>query len=360
MKEPSVSNMQTERIRESLLGEDVGRRLRCNACERRCLILAGRTGFCSARKNIGGVLHTLVYGDISSISANPIEKKPLFHFYPGTRALTIGGWSCNFSCPWCQNWEISQFPQKIGSGQYLSPGAFIDLVGRYNCQGTSISLNEPTLLLEYSLDIFDLAKAKGYYNTSVTNGYMSTEALQLLIEHGRLDAMNIDIKGDAETVRTFCAADMDLIYRNAILAKQGGIWIELTTLIIPGVNDGSEQLRQIVQRIIRELGNQTPWHISGYHPAYKFETDDYHSPTPVPTLEKARQIGIEEGMQYVYIGNVPGHPHQNTYCPDCGRCLIERDGFSITRYSITQNNTCPHCKKIIPIIGKPVAIGDLG
>lgn len=299
-------------------------------------------------------MHTLVYGDISSISANSIEKKPLFHFFPGTRALTIGGWSCNFSCPWCQNWEISQFPQKIGSGQYLSPEAFIDLIGKYDCQGTSISLNEPTLMLEYSLDVFDLARAKGYYNTAVTNGYMTVETLQMLMDHG-LDAMNIDIKGDADAVRTYCAADIDLIYRNALLAKQGGIWIELTTLVIPGVNDDIDQLRQIAQRIRRDLGNQTPWHISGYYPAYKFETDDYHPPTPLATLEKARHIGITEGLQFVYIGNVQGHPHHNTSCPDCGECLIERDGFHIVKYNITQSNTCPHCNKIIPIVGKPAA-----
>jgi len=344
--------MAEDRIREALLYESLGDRVQCNTCERHCLISEGETGFCATRKNIDGQLYTLVYGDISSISANPIEKKPFFHFYPGTKALTIGSWSCNFTCPWCQNYDISKSPQNIGQGQYISPAAFIELVQRYNCQGTSVSFNEPILLFEYSLDIFDLARDKGYYNTYVTNGCMTLPALDMLVAHG-LDAMNIDIKGEAEAVRRFCAADVDIVWRNAAWAKSRGVWIELTTLVIPGVNDAEDGLSQMARRIKRELGNDIPWHLTGYYPAYKFRSENYVPPTPLSTLETARWIGMAEGLKYVYIGNVPGHSHENSYCPGCQQSLVERCGFSITRYNISPDKHCPYCGEEIPIIGEP-------
>ena len=343
--------MAEDNVKKCELGAPVGRRVQCLACERRCLILPGRTGFCSARKNVGGGLYTLVYGDISSMSANPIEKKPFFHFHPGTRALTIGGWSCNFTCPWCQNHEISQSPTSIGRGRYVSPEEFVGLVAQYNCQGTSVSLNEPILLLEYSLDIFRLARDLGYYNTYVTNGYMTLEALQLLVDCG-LDAMNIDVKGEAEVVRTFCGADVDIVWRNAAWAKERGVWIELTTLVIPGVNDDGDGFAHIAQRIKRELGAETPWHLSSYHPTYRFQDEDYHPPTPVATLERARDVGVSEGLNYVYVGNVLGHSYESTYCPGCGKPLIQRDGFTIVKCDITQDKHCPDCGQGIPMIGE--------
>jgi pyruvate formate lyase activating enzyme len=291
-----------------------------------------------------------VYGDISSISANPIEKKPLFHFWPGSKALTVGTWSCNFDCPWCQNHDISKAPQRIGEGCYISPEDFMNLMKRYECQGTSISLNEPTLLLEYSLDVFDLAKKEGYYNTYVTNGYMSTEALNLLIEHG-LDAVNIDIKGDAEAVKEYCKADVEQVWENARLAKQRNIWIELTTLVIPGVNDDEECMRGMARRIMREFGENTPWHVTRYYPAYKFASEVYVPPTPISSLERAYRIGKEEGLNYVYAGNLPGHPYENTYCPLCHELLIERCGLDVIQYRVRRDNKCPGCEAEIPIIG---------
>jgi len=344
--------MAEDRVRQALLYEHLGDKVKCHTCERYCLIPEGESGFCATRKNIGGRLYTLEYGDISSISANPIEKKPLFHFYPGTKALTIGSWSCNFTCPWCQNYDISKSPQNIGQGQYIAPATFIELIRRYHCQGTSVSLNEPTMLFEYSLDIFDLARDKGYYNTYVTNGYMTVPALELLVAHG-LNAVNIDIKGDAEVVKRFCAADVNMVWRNATRARECGLWVELTTLVIPGVNDTEQGLSEIARRIRRELGDNVPWHVTGYYPAYKFRSESYASPTPVSTLEKARDIGKAEGLKYVYVGNVPGHPYEHTYCPGCNQSLIERYGFSITKYNISSDKHCPYCGEEIPIIGEP-------
>ncbi len=337
--------MGDPRIREALLFEEAEGRLRCHTCERCCDIPKGGLGFCNTRKNIGGKLYTLEYGDISSLSINPIEKKPLFHFWPGSEALTIGSWGCNFNCPWCQNYDISKSPQNVGKGRYISPSGLVELVGRYGCGGTSISFNEPTLLLEYSLDVFKLAKQKNYYNTYITNGYMTLEALQALVDHG-LDAMNIDIKGDAEVVEKFCSADVEKIWRNALWAKRHGVWVEVTTLIIPGVNNSERCLRRIARRIKDELGEETPWHTTRYYPAYKFEED----PTPRSTLERARRIGKEEGLSYVYVGNVPGHPYENTYCPKCNELLIERYGLDITRYQII-DGCCPACGEKVPITG---------
>ena len=344
--------MAEDRIREALLYKHLTDRVQCLTCERRCLIPEGESGLCATRKNIGGRLYTLEYGDISSISANPIEKKPFFHFYPGTKALTVGSWSCNFTCPWCQNYDISKSPQNIGKGEYISPARLIELMRRYRCQGTSVSFNEPTLLFEYSLDVFDLARAEGYYNTYVTNGYMTAEALEMLVAGG-LNAMNVDIKGEAKAVKRFCTADVDLVWRNVARAKECGVWVELTTLIIPGVNDAEEGLSRIARRIKTGLGDDVPWHLTAYYPAYKFRGESYVPPTPVNTLEKARDIGVAEGLKFVYIGNVPGHPYENTYCPGCKRSLIERYGFSITRYNISPDKHCPYCGEEIPVIGEP-------
>lgn len=344
--------MNDPRIREASLYEKLeDGKVECCTCERRCRVNLGELGFCKTRKNMDGKLNTLVYGEVSSISANPIEKKPFFHFWPGSKALTVGTWSCNFDCPWCQNHDISKSPQRIGEGKYLSPEDFISLMKQYDCQGTSISFNEPTLSLEYSLQVFDLAKRQGYYNTYVTNGYMSTEALKLLIEHG-LDAMNIDMKGDAEAVKEYCRADVEKVWKNARLAKRYDIWIELTTLVIPGVNDDEECLRSIAERIVTEFGEDTPWHVTRYYPAYKFVSTPYVPPTAVGSLEKAYEIGKEEGLNYVYVGNLPGHPYENTRCPSCGRLLVGRYGFDVTEYRITQDKRCPDCQAEIPIIGE--------
>jgi len=340
--------------KEALLSQDLNGRVRCCTCERRCELLPDSLGFCQTRKNIGGKLYTLVYGEISSLSANPIEKKPLFHFYPGSRALTAGTWSCNFTCPWCQNYEISKSPQSIGQGSFLGPQDFIELVRRADCQGTSMSFNEPTLLLEYSMDVFQLARRHGYYNTFVTNGYMTGEALEALIECG-LDAMNIDIKGDAEAVLKFCSAKAEKVWENAQAAKRGGVWVEITTLLIPGVNDRDKTIREIARRIKYELGADTPWHTTAYYPAYKFRDELYVPPTPMATLERARGIGRAEGLNYVYAGNVPGHPFENTCCPHCNELLIERRGFSVTRYSVTPQGRCPGCSLPIPIVGRFVS-----
>jgi len=326
-------------VRQALLQESTEGKVRCNVCERRCLLRSGGFGWCRTRQNRGGSLVTLIYGFVSSLAANPIEKKPFYHFHPGTRSLTAGSWSCNFGCPWCQNWDITKAPPPP-TGDYVSPERFVDLVERSGCQGTSISFNEPTLSLEWSLEVFPLARQRGFYNTFVTNGYMTPEALSLLIDAG-LGAMNVDVKGDAAAVKKFCKfVDVDKVWTACRLARSRGVHIEITTLVIPSVNDSETILRGIALRMATELGREVPWHVSGYSPAYKFTAP----PTLLPTLERAWQIGKETGLKFVYIGNVPGHGYDNTYCPRCGALLIRRLGFDVVQNSLDAGR-CPRCSE---------------
>jgi pyruvate formate lyase activating enzyme len=328
-------------VRESLLQERVDDTIKCNVCERRCVLRAGGFGWCRTRQNRAGRLVTLIYGSVSSLAANPIEKKPLYHIYPGTKALTAGSWSCNFGCPWCQNWDISKVAPPA-TGDYVSPERFVDLVGRSGCQGTSISFNEPTLSLEWSMDVFRLARQRGIYNTLVTNGYMTPEALSLLIDSG-LDAINVDVKGDAASVKKFCKiVDVEKVWAASKLARLRGVHVEITTLVIPTVNDSDATLREIAQRVATELGRDTPWHVAGYYPAWQFTVPA----TPVPTLERAWQIGKEAGLEFVYLGNLPGHHYDNTYCPACGTLLIRRLGFEVVQNTLRASR-CPACQQQI-------------
>jgi pyruvate formate lyase activating enzyme len=363
-------------IHEARLQEPVADQVRCLTCERRCVLTEGQTGWCRTRQNRGGTLYTLIYGAVSSLSCNPIEKKPLYHFYPGSVALTVGSLSCNFDCPWCQNWHISkqappitesasrqsrsdcdQFAcpwcqnwdiskQTPAGGEFISPREFVARARESGCQGTSISFNEPTLSLEWSLETFALARKAGLYNTFVTNGYQTLAALGLLVEAG-LDGMNVDVKGDAEAVQRHCQADVEIVWRNCRRAQELGVWVELTTLVVPGVNDGSECLEGIARRIVTELGPDTPWHLSRYYPAYRFTAP----PTSVETLERAREIGLHAGLAYVYLGNVPGHPGEHTVCPNCGTMLIQRAFLQLLRCNVTPGGHCPSCGQEIAGVG---------
>jgi pyruvate formate lyase activating enzyme len=328
-------------IRESLLQEKADSKVRCNVCERRCLIIPGGKGWCRTRENRAGCLVTLIYGAVSSMAANPIEKKPFYHFYPGSGAFTAGSWSCNFGCPWCQNFGISKTAPPL-QGQYLSPHRFVEITESTGCQGTSISFNEPTLSLEWSLDVFCLARSRGLYNTYVTNGYMTAEALSLLIEAG-LDAMNVDVKGDATAVSKYCKGiDVEKVWAACKLARLRGVHVEITTLVISTVNDRESTLRGIAERIVTDLGAHVPWHVTAYYPAYRFSAP----PTTTRTLERAWQIGKAAGLEFVYVGNMPGHHYDNTYCPGCGTLLIRRMGFDVLQNAI-RHGQCPKCSRSI-------------
>ncbi|MEM3737415.1 MAG: AmmeMemoRadiSam system radical SAM enzyme [Candidatus Bathyarchaeia archaeon] len=330
-------------VREALLFTPSNGRVVCNLCERRCKIPDGSLGFCKARGNIGGRLYTLVYGDISSISANPIEKKPFFHFYPGTTALTVGTWGCNFTCPWCQNWEISKFEANPAKANYIPPERLIELTLKCHCRGISISFNEPTLLFEYSLDLFKLAREKGLYTNYVSNGYMTSEALKML-EAG-MDAIKIDVKGDTQTVRRYCGAEVDKVWSRAEEAKKMEVHVEIVALLIPGVNDSEASIKGVAWNVLERLGRDTPLHFTRYWPSYKFN----NMPTPIETVERACKLAREIGLNYVYVGNVAGHRYENTYCPRCDVLLIERRGIQLLRNMLT-NGACWNCGLKIPIV----------
>lgn len=333
--------MHSPILKKALLQEPCNGKTRCMVCERRCLLVEGGKGWCRTRINKDGTLYTLIFGVVSSLSANPIEKKPLYHFYPGSRALTAGSWSCNFGCPWCQNWEISKAPPPERS-RFMTPEEFIQETQKRGCQGTSISFNEPTLSFEWSLDVFLLARERGLYNTFVTNGYMTARALDLLTEAG-LNAMNVDIKGGPTEVWKYCKGiNLEQVWARCRHARELGLHLEITTLIIPGVNDDDHCIMDIARRIAQKLGPETPWHVSGYFPAYRFKAP----PTPTSTLERARAIGRKAGLEYVYIGNIPGHPYDNTYCPQCGTLLIERHGLELVQNRVVHDQ-CPNCNKVI-------------
>jgi len=331
-------------IHQARLQEPAGDKVRCLTCERRCELADGQVGWCRTRQNRAGTLYTLIYSAVSSLSCNPIEKKPLYHFYPGSVALTTGSWSCNFACPWCQNWDISKQPPS--DGEFIPPQEFVARARQRGCQGTSISFNEPTLSLEWSLELFPLAREAGLYNTFVTNGYMTTAALELLVEAG-LDGMNVDVKGDAEAVHHYCQADVESVWRNCRRARELGVWIELTTLVISGVNDDDRCLEGIARRIVADLGHDTPWHLSRYYPAYHFTAP----PTPIVTLERARAIGLQAGLRYVYLGNVPAHPGEHTSCPHCGAILVRRGLLRLLRCDVTPDGRCPRCGQEIAGVG---------
>ena len=338
-------------VRESPLYKRAGKNtLQCEICERKCSIPVGRVGFCKTRMNIGGNLYTLVYGDVSSISANPIEKKPFFHFWPGSHALTVGTWSCNFICPWCQNYDISKSDPEPFKANFLSPEAFVRMIGHENCQGCSMSFNEPTMLFEYSLDVFPMAHEKGLYNTFVSNGYMTLEALRML-RYAGMDAINFDVKGDEEAVSKYCGADVNVVWRNVGEARRLGMHVEVVVLVIPGVNDEEDCLRGIAKRHLKEAGPESPLHFTQFYPTHNMVD---RPRTPVETLEKAHIIAKGEGVRYVYAGNVPGHRLENTYCPDCGELLIGRFGFAVNKYRITRGKRCLRCGLAIPIEGEYV------
>src|SRR5271157_1182845 len=346
-----LDDVDSRYVKEGLLQEPVENgKVRCLTCEQRCTISPGHVGFCSTRYNDNGTVKTIVYGCIASQAANPIEKKPLFHFHPATNVFTVGSFGCNFSCPWCQNHDISHpggdldaMTRAIRLGEYLAPEDLIKRTVSTRCQGTSISFNEPTLMLEYSIDVFKLAREQGLYNTYVTNGYMTPEALDLLVDAG-LDAMAINIKGSPELVRRYCKADLEPTWRNAKRAKELGVHVEIITLVIDPLNSDQETLEAIASRVRDDLGPETPYHVTRFFPEYKSYEIGLTEPTPISALEAAAQIARDAGLQFVYTGNVPGNENETTICPSCGKVAIRRVGYSIKVENVDEQGRCASCQ----------------
>jgi pyruvate formate lyase activating enzyme len=315
-------------------------RVRCNLCSHRCVIPPGKLGACCVRENRDGELYTLVYEKTIAQHVDPIEKKPLFHFLPGSKAFSIATPGCNFRCAFCQNWEISQMPREAKEviGRDATPLEIAREAKRSGCASIAYTYTEPTIFGEYALDCAAEARALGLKNIFVSNGYMTPEFIDMMA--GLIDAINVDLKaGRGEFYRRISGAALEPILANLKLLRQRGIWLEVTTLIIPGLNDSEEEIRWVARYLRDEVGPDVPWHISRFYPQYKMADT---LPTPVSTLERAWQIGQDEGLQYVYVGNVPGNHTESTFCPQCHHVVVERSGYWLGRNDL-RDGKCGRC-----------------
>ena len=316
-------------------------KVKCNLCSHRCVIKEGRRGICSVRENEAGVLKALVYGKLVARHIDPIEKKPLFHFLPGTLSYSIATVGCNFRCRFCQNADIAQMPSdRKGTvmGTSCTPGEVVGAARQGGCKSIAYTYTEPTVFFEFAFETAKLAHDKGIRNVFVTNGYMTAEALEMINPY--LDAANVDLKTfNDKYYKELCGADLKHVQATLKLMRSLGVFIEVTTLIVPGLNDDPSELNNLATFIVQDLGPETPWHISRFHPTYKL-TD--RPPTPVQTLTMAREIGLKAGLRYVYTGNVPGNVAENTFCYSCDATVIERWGFQVGHLEL-KNGRCTQC-----------------
>lgn len=330
-------------LKQAVLWEPAeDKKVRCKLCNRRCLVGDGKLGNCFVRKNIDGVLYSLNYDKVCAANPDPIEKKPLFHFQPGTSSFSVACQGCNFRCEFCQNWHISQAAIETGriDGQAISPEQIVSAAIQAGCASIAYTYTEPTIFMELCSDCGRLAKQNGLANVFVSNGYMTIEAIDFAAEW--LNGINVDLKAFSDDYyKRLCKSRLQPVLDTiSYIAQHTDIWLEITTLIIPGENDSDEELKKLARFIVSQAGPDVPWHISRFHPQYKY-TDS--APTPLSTLRRAYDIGTEAGLHYVYLGNVPGAEFESTFCCNCGRILIERVGYRIAANHI-ENSCCPDCR----------------
>ncbi len=318
----------------------------CHLCAHRCRVADGKRGFCRVRENRSGTLYSLVYGRLIARHMDPIEKKPLYHFLPGTGSYSIATPGCNFRCSFCQNWRISQtdVAQSFEPLGCVEPEEVVEDAVRQGARSIAYTYTEPTIFMEYALDCAGLARERGLRNVFVTNGYQTPEAVEGMA--GLIDAANVDLKAFTdEFYRDMCRAHLQPVVDAISNMHQAGIHVEVTTLVVPGQNDDDEQLGGIAE-FIAGVSPDIPWHISRFHPDYR-ETGI--PPTPMATMERAAEYGREAGLNYVYMGNVLTAEGQNTRCPDCGRVLVRRTGFARAGMDLSESR-CPKCGREVPIV----------
>jgi len=310
----------------------------CHLCAHECRISESNFGICGVRQNVKGILHTRVYADVIAANIDPIEKKPLYHFLPGTLSYSIATIGCNFKCGFCQNWQISQASVKDGaavSGHQVMPERIVAEAKKNKCASISYTYTEPTIYFEYAYDTARLARAAGLYNVFVTNGYMTRQALEMIKPY--LNAANVDLKSFRDgSYRKMCKARLQPVLDTIAAMNDLGIWVEVTTLVIPGENDSDDELGQIAEFLAR-TNVEIPWHISQFHPDYQF---DRHGATPIETLRRAKDIGQRAGLRYIYLGNV--REGTNTYCHQCHELVVERRSMGLNRLNL-KNGHCPAC-----------------
>lgn len=334
-------------MQEALLYQKIDHKnVHCQACAHRCIIAPNKRGFCGVRENQNGKLYSLVYGKACAVNIDPIEKKPFFHWLPGSYSLSIATVGCNFRCLHCQNAEISQSPKEIEKifGENWPPEKIVDEALRNKVPSISYTYTEPTIFVEYALETMKLAKKKGLRNNWVTNGYMTEETLKLVGPY--LDAANVDLKFFQDDLyQKICGGKLQPVLDSLKWLKKHKIWVEVTTLVIPGYTDQGTQFEDIAKFIKNELGTDTPWHISRFYPAYKMANV---SPTSPEVIHRAADIGKKINLKYVYTGNLPGDKGENTYCPTCGELVIQRLGYEIERFD--KNGKCQKCQTEIVLI----------
>lgn len=318
-----------------------GGKVLCNLCHRRCTIVPNAFGACGVRYNYGGTLYTLVYGILTAANPDPIEKKPLMHFHPGASVFSISTSGCNFYCKFCCNWVLTQSRWNNVFGEPYEPEDVLSQAKRSGCQGISYTYNEPTIFFEFMYDVATLAKKSGLFNTIVTNGYITPEGIAELRD--LIDAATVDFKGggNIEFYRKYMGVpDPTPIFDSIIEMKRRNWWIEITNLVVPGIGDRVEDVRKLARWIVENLDEETPLHLLRFYPNYMLQEVPE---TPIETLEKLAKVAMDEGLKHVYIGNVRGHPLENTYCPKCGTTVVERLGFFILRWNLKEDFKCPRC-----------------
>ncbi|MFP4476383.1 MAG: AmmeMemoRadiSam system radical SAM enzyme [Desulfatibacillaceae bacterium] len=320
-------------------------KVKCHLCNHRCSIKPGKRGICGVRENVDGTLNTLVYARTIARNVDPIEKKPLFHFLPGTLSYSIATVGCNFKCRFCQNADIAQMPADQNGkiwGQDFPPEQVVADAAARDCASIAYTYTEPTIYFEYAYDCAVLARERGIKNVFVTNGYMTPEAIERIQPY--LDAANVDLKAMNDRLyKELCQAKREAVMESLKLLRQAGVMVEVTTLIVPGWNDDPEELKQLAGFLAESLGPDTPWHVSRFHPTYRLMDAPA---TPVATLLEAYKVGREAGLQYVYAGNIPGQGGEDTICPGCGETVIMRHGFSVRKNNLDKGK-CGSCGESI-------------
>jgi pyruvate formate lyase activating enzyme len=339
-------------LKEAVLWQPADdKKVRCNLCNWRCLISEGLLGHCCVRQNIGGKLYSLNYYKLCSANPDPIEKKPLFHFQPASKSFSIAAPGCNFQCVFCQNWQISQMAIEDGEidGQAIEPARIVESALETGCKSMAYTYTEPTVFMELAADCGKIAKQKGLANVFVSNGFMTKEAIDFASDW--LDGINVDLKSfSGDYYKNLCKANLKPVLDTIeYIANHTKIWMEITTLIVPGQNDSDKELKQIADFLFNTCGADMPWHVSRFYPQYKFSDTP---PTPASTLQRAETIAKAAGLRYVYIGNLRSTEGENTYCPKCQQLLIEREGFYVTKNKV-KNSCCPDCGEKIAGFGLP-------
>jgi pyruvate formate lyase activating enzyme len=318
-------------------------KIKCKLCPRECVVGDRERGYCGVRENRGGTYYTLVHSRVCAAHVDPIEKKPLFHYLPGTLAFSIATAGCNVNCKFCQNWDISQARPEQLPADYAPPERVARLARQYACPTIAYTYSEPVIFSEYLMDTADAGHEAGIRSIVVSNGYMQDESLKAA--YGKMDAVKIDLKAFSEKYyRDVVTGQLKPVLDSLVTLRKMGKWLEIVYLVVPGLNDGDQEFRGLVHWIKANLGIDVPLHFTQFHPQYLLKNLPI---TPVETLERAKAIADSEGLHYVYIGNVPGHPAQNTYCPQCEKLLVERVGFTASQMLI-QKGACPYCKHAIP------------